>query len=184
VIPDSKRRGRIRRARSRGQALAEFAIIAPLFFLMIFFVVQLGLIFAAQNGLVDGVRNAARRAATYRINDQSFDATVWSSICSTIATELDLQLSDRRTGIVGFSSANRTRSIAYEWEQNPGGDYFLVAHVTATYKNQLYVPLVSVFLDITDGVLDNKVQLSASEKMRVENPGLAPTPLPSVPACP
>jgi hypothetical protein len=56
--------------------------------------------------------------------------------------------------------------------------------VSATYKNQLYVPLVSAFLDIPDGVLDNKVQLSASEKMRVENPGLAPTPLPSVPACP
>jgi Flp pilus assembly protein TadG len=178
-------RGRSRRSRSRGQALAEFAIIAPLFFLMIFFVVQIGLIFAAQNGLVDGVRNAARRAATYRINDQSFDTTVWSSICSTIATELDRQLSDSRTGIIGFTSANRTRSIAYEWEQNPGGgDYFLVAHVSATYKNQLYVPLVSAFLDITDGVLDNMVQLSASEKMRVENPGLAPTPLPSVPACP
>jgi Flp pilus assembly protein TadG len=171
--------------RGHGQALAEFAIIAPLFFLMIFFVIQIGLIFAAQNGLVDGVRNAARRAATYRINDQSFDATVWSSICSTIGTELDRQLGDGRTGILGFSTANRTRTIAYEWQQNPGGgDYFLVAHVSATYKNQLYVPLVSAFLDITDGTMDNKVQLSASEQMRVENPGLAPSPLPSIPACP
>jgi Flp pilus assembly protein TadG len=169
----------------RGQALVEFAIIAPLFFLMIFFVVQIGLIFAAQNGLVDGVRNAARRAATYRINEQSFDATVWGSICSTIATELDRQLSDTRTGIVGYSSANRTRTISYEWQQNPGGgDYFLVAHVSATYKNQLYVPLVSAFIDLTDGTMDNKVQLSASEQMRVENPGLAPSPLPTIPACP
>jgi len=171
--------------RARGQALAEFAIIAPLFFLMIFFVIQIGLIFAAQNGLVDGVRNAARRAATYRINDQSFDATVWSSICATISTELDKQLGDGRTGILGFNVANRTRTIAYEWQQNPGGgDYFLVAHVSASYKNQLYVPLVSAFLDITDGTMDNKVRLSASEQMRVENPGLAPTPLPSIPACP
>jgi Flp pilus assembly protein TadG len=175
------------RRRGRGQALAEFAIIAPLFFLMIFFVVQIGLIFAAQNGLVDGVRNAARRAATYRINDQSFDPTVWNSICATIATELDKQLGDGRTGIIGYKPdpAIRTRTIAYEWQQNPGGgDYFLVAHVTATYKNQLYVPLVSAFLDITDGTLDNKVRLSASEQMRVENPGLAPSPLPSIPVCP
>lgn len=177
------------RARS-GQALAEFAIVAPLFFLLVFSVVQIGLIFAAQNGLVDGVRNAARRAATYRINDQSFNSTVWGStttpgsICYTIATELDRQLGDNRTGILGFNSLNRTRTIAYEWEQNPGGgDYFLVADVSATYKNQLYVPLVSVFLDAVDGTIDNKVQLSASEKMRVENPGLAPSPLPAVPPC-
>src|SRR4051794_16743997 len=83
--------------RRRGQALAEFAIVAPIFFLLVFFVIQIGLIFAAQNGLVDGVRNAARRAATYRINDQSFNSTVWSSICDTIGTELDRQLSDGRT---------------------------------------------------------------------------------------
>jgi hypothetical protein len=182
----SRRRGRHR----SGQALVEFAIVAPIFFLMVFFVIQIGLIFAAQNGLVDGVRNAARRAATYRINDQSFDSVVWGStttpgsICFTIATELDRQLSDGRTGIIGFNPANRTRTIAYEWQQNPGGtDYFLVAHVHATYKNQLYVPLVSFFLDATDGTIDNKVQLSADEQMRVENPGLAPSPLPSVPAC-
>jgi len=185
-VTRTKRRRRDARAgRGRGQALVEFALIAPLFFLMLFFVVQIGLIFAAQNGLVDGVRNAARRAATYRINDQSFDPTVWTSICATIGTELDRQLSDGRTGIVGYTTANRTRTIAYEWQQNPSGtDYFLVASVQATYKNQLYVPLVSFFLDATDGTIDNKVRLSASERMRVENPGLAPSPLPSVPPCP
>jgi len=177
-------KGEPRRTR-RGQALAEFAIVAPIFFLLVFSVVQIGLIFAAQNGLVDGVRNAARRAATYRINDQSFDPTVWGSICGTIATELDRQLSNSRTGIIGFTTANRTRSVSYEWQQNPAGtDYFLVASVQATYKNQLYVPLVSFFLDATDGTLDNKIQLTASERMRVENPALAPSPLPSVPACP
>jgi len=184
TFPSLRRAQRAEHAR-RGQALAEFAIVAPLFFLMVFFVIQIGLMFAAQNGLVDGVRNAARRAATYRINDQSFDSTVWSSICGTIATELDRQLSDARTGIIGFNLGNRSRTIAYEWQQNPGGgDYFLVAHVHAEYKNQLYVPLVSLFLDITDGTIDNKVKLSADEQMRVENPGLAPSPLPAVPACP
>jgi Flp pilus assembly protein TadG len=184
MTPGPRRSRRARRS-MRGQALAEFALVAPIFFLMVFFVVELGIIFAAQNGLVDGVRNAARRAATYRINDQSFDATVWGSICNTIGTELDAQLGDKRTGIVGFSMANRSRTVAYEWQQNPGGgDYFLVAHVSATYRNPLYVPLVSVFLDATDGTIDNRIALSASEKMRVENPGLAPSPMPSIPPCP
>jgi Flp pilus assembly protein TadG len=162
-----------RRAREHGQALPEFALVATIFFLLIFGVVQVGLIMAAQNGLVDAVRNAARRAATYRINEQSFDATVWSSICGTIADELDNQLGDDRTGVVGFSAANRTSSVAYEWQQNPEtGEYFLAAVVSATYANPLYVPLIAAFLDRSDGVVDDAIRLSASEKMRVENPAL------------
>src|SRR5437867_11379791 len=104
--------------RSRGQTLAEFAIVAPIFFLLVFTVIQLGLVMASQNGLVDGVRSATRRAATYRINEQSFDPTVWSSICSTIDTELTTRL---KTRVIGFSASRLTRTISYEWQQNPGG---------------------------------------------------------------
>jgi Flp pilus assembly protein TadG len=155
---------------ARGQSLAEFALVAPIFFLLVFSVIQLGLVMASQNGLVDGVRSAARRAATYRINEQSFDASIWSSICSTINTELTTRL---QTRVIGFSPSRLTRSISYEWQQNPeGGEYFLVAHNTATYANPLYVPLVSAFLDRSDGVVDDKMTLTASEQMRIENPAL------------
>jgi Flp pilus assembly protein TadG len=155
---------------ARGQSLAEFALVAPIFFLLVFSVIQLGLVMASQNGLVDGVRSAARRAATYRINEQSFDASIWSSICSTINTELTTRL---QTRVIGFSPSRLTRSISYEWQQNPeGGEYFLVAHITASYANPLYVPLVSAFLDRSDGVVDDKMTLTASEQMRIENPAL------------
>src|SRR6185503_5727235 len=86
-----------------GQALAEFALVAPIFFLLVFGVIQVGLVMAAQNGLVDGVRDAARRAATYRINEGSFDPTVFPSICATIEGELDARLSDR---VIGYVPAN------------------------------------------------------------------------------
>ena len=159
---------------ARGQALAEFALVAPLFFLLIFFVVQLGLVMAAQNGLVDGVRSATRRAATYRINEASFDASVFPAICSAIDTELTTRL---RLRVVGFAPGRLTRTIKYEWQQNPqSGEYFLVAHISATYNNQLYVPLVSAILDWSDGSPlnpDNQLTLKASEQMRVENPSLA-----------
>jgi len=174
---------RLRRAQgSHGQSMAEFALVAPIFLLLLFSVVQLGLVFGAQNGLVDGVRSAARRAATYRINEQSFDPTVFpfsvpGSICNTIRTEL----TDRLRGaqgqelLVGFVPANLSSTIAYEWQQNPeSGQYFVVAHISATYKNPLYVPLVSFFLDSTDASPgDGFLSLSASEEMRVENPPLA-----------
>jgi Flp pilus assembly protein TadG len=165
-------RGRSTRAHrgAHGQSLAEFALVAPIFFLLVFAVLQLGLVMASQNGLVDGVRSAARRAATYRINEQSFDPTVWSSICSTIDTELTTRLQSR---VIGYSGSRLTKSISYEWRQNPGGsDYFLVAHITAAYHNPLYVPLVSAILDRSDGIVDDQLTLSASEQMRIENPAL------------
>lgn len=166
----------------KGQSLAEFALVAPIFFLLVFGVIQLGLVFAAQNGLVDGVRNAARRAATYRINEQSFDASVWTSICTTIADELD----DRLQALVpGFETANRTRTITYEWNENPeSGEWFLVANISAAYDNPLYVPLISSFLDGSDGTVDDRLTLTASEQMRIENPALMPEGgPPAVPPC-
>jgi len=174
------RRLRSGRGRARGQSLAEFALVAPIFFLLVFTVIQLGIVLAAQNGLVDGVRSAARRAATYRVNEASFDSTVWSSICTTIEDEISARLSDR---VIGYSPANLDRTITYEWEQNPeSGDYFLVAHVSATYHNPLYVPLIAAFLDRSDGVVDDQLTLTASEQMRIENPALD-TPVSTAPPC-
>ena len=149
-------------------------MVAPIFFLLVFSVIQLGLVFASQNGLVDSVRNAARRAATYRVNDGSFDLTIWPDICTTIVDEVASQMSKR---VVGYNENNLAASVTYEWVQTPDDDaavdeYFLVAHVDATYRNPLYVPLISAFLDRSDGTVDDTLALTASEQMRVENPGL------------
>src|SRR5687768_2246257 len=166
------RRRRLGRGRDRGQSLAEFAVVAPIFFLLVFSVIQLGLVMAAQNGLVDGVLSAARRAATYRINEASFDVQAWSSICTAIEDEIDARLRDR---VIGYTAAQLERNITYEWEQNlESGDWFLVAHISATYHNPIYVPIVSRFLDRADGVDDNPdvLTLTASEQMRIENPAL------------
>jgi len=163
-------RAAARRRRTSGQTLAEFAIVAPIFFLLLFSVVQFGLIMAAQNGLVDGVRDAARRAATYRINGASFDISVFPAICQAIDGDLETRL---KSEVIGYAKVNRTRSIVYEWQQNPGsGEYFLVAHIKAWYRNPLYVPLVSYFLDSIDTTVDGKLTLTAEEQMRVENPVL------------
>jgi Flp pilus assembly protein TadG len=163
---------RSRRRRARGQALAEFAIVAPLFFLLIFGVIQIGLVLAAQNGLVDGVRSAARRAATYRVNEGSFDATVWPAICTSIGNEINTRMSTR---VIGWAPSRLTKTVVYEWKQDTATNaYFLVAHISASYKNQLYVPLISAFLDRSDGVTDDALTLNASEQMRIENPALDP----------
>jgi Flp pilus assembly protein TadG len=160
---------RLRRTEA-GQALTEFALIATALFTLLFGVIQMGLLMAAQNGLVNGVRDATRRAATYRINEDSFSLSVFSTICSNVGTTL---IDHLESDIPGYASSRLTRTIRYEWQQDPdAGDYFLVAHVTATYRNPLFFPLLGQFLDGPDGAIDNSLKLSASEQMRVENPVL------------
>lgn len=172
---------RLRRPRrQRGQSLVEFSLVAPIFFLLVFSVIQFGIIFGAQNNLVNSARDAARKAATYRVNEGSFDVTSWNAICASIEQTLRDDVSDY-PGMDGDSPL-LVPTIAYEWEQQTNGDYFLVAHVSATYGHPLYVPLVSFFLDSSDGTVDSRLTLSASEQMRIENPALD-APLTSPPAC-
>ena len=57
-----------------GQALVEFALVAPIFFLLVFSVIQLGITFGGQNGLVAATREMARYTAPYRVKT-STDAT-------------------------------------------------------------------------------------------------------------
>lgn len=172
--------GARRRRGQKGQSLAEFALVAPIFFLLVFSVIQFGIIFGAQNNLVNSARDAARKAATYRVNEGSFDATTWASICDSIEQTFRDDVSDY-PGMDGDSTLLNP-TIAYEWEQQANGDWFLVAHVSATYGHPLYVPLVSFFIDGTDGTVDERLTLTASEQMRIENPALE-TPLSSPPAC-
>lgn len=152
--------------------MVEFALIAPIFFLLLFAVIQLALLFGAQNGLVNAVRDSTRRAATYRINDASFDATTFSGVCASLESELDRRLARE---IPGFVAANSAATIAYEWKSNnevTGTTYFLVAHITVAYQHPLYVPLVSLFLDGADGTSDGTLRLDANEQMRIENPDI------------
>lgn len=173
----------VHRPQSRGQALTEFALIAPILFLLLFGVLQLGLLFAGQNGLVNGVRDAARRAATFRVNDASLaDSGILTAVCSAVENQLVADLSG---ALPGFTSSRLHQTLSYHWEANPGGavaspqpssaanGYFLYVQVRASYDHPLYVPLVSIFFDALDGTpSDNAFTLSASEQMRIENPSL------------
>lgn len=167
--------------------MAEFALIAPILFLLLFGVLQLGLLFGSQNGLVNSVRDAARRAVTYRVNDASLaDPSILGAVCTAVRNELTAKLSRE---VPGFESARlhgvvvagiAQPVISYHWLTNPGpaptganpANYFLYVQVKAAYDHPLYVPLVGLFLDGLDGTSDNSLTLTASEQMRVENPSL------------
>jgi Flp pilus assembly protein TadG len=167
----------VMRLRSRscddGQALVEFAFVAPIFFLILFGIIQLGLIFGGQNYLVNTVREVARYAAPYRVIDDAGATTT----CSTVASSLTTLL--RSSGLTADPSSNRTfPTVTYKWNPEPGTSpttYYVTVTVRAEYKFPLYVPIVGNFIDNMDGVHDNNIRLSAQEEMRVENDPLAST---------
>jgi hypothetical protein len=171
--------GRRRRRSGRGQALTEFALVAPILFLLLFGVLQLGLLFAGQNGLVSGVRDTARRAVTWRINDASVnDPSIYGVVCDAVQDELVSELAGGQ--LPAFDETRLHPTISYDWEANPGAagadptaeQWFLYVEIDAAYDHPLYVPLVGWFFDVLDGSPDGAFTLSASEEMRVENPSL------------
>jgi Flp pilus assembly protein TadG len=151
-----------------GQALVEFALIAPIFFLLVFAIIQLGLLFGGQNGLVNGVRDTARYASTYRVVEPNDSAAACGLALDHLTNVLHNEM-------VGFDpvGTNYNPTITYSWHLQPDGLWYEQVLVKVDYKFPLYVPLVSAFLDGMDGTVDQKLQLSAQEEMRIENDPLA-----------
>ena len=149
---------------SAGQALTEFALIAPVLFLVFFAIIQSGLLFGGQNALVNGVRDAARSASTYRVADAT-------AACASVTAQLTDNL---KAGLPGFTGLGLHPAISYAWYVNPDGNtYSIRVQISARYDHPLFVPVVGNIIDGFDGANDGSFTIGASEQMRVENPPLA-----------
>jgi Flp pilus assembly protein TadG len=156
--------------RAPGQALVEFALVIPIFLLIMFAIIQLGLLFGGQNSLVNAVRETARYAAPYRVISNADATTTCDLVVQKLIDALQanpLTADTSGTRVVPF--------VEYTWQPDPDGTYYIQVSVQADYKFPLYVPLISTFLDGMDGTSDGNLRLSASEEMRIENPPLATT---------
>ena len=103
-----------------GQAMVEFAIVAPILLLLVFGIVQFGILFNNYLTLTDSVRTGARQAAVSRTLSDPVTTTknrVTSAAASTLKT------TDLAITVDPYDPINGTRS----WVQ--GGD----VTVTATY---------------------------------------------------
>jgi Flp pilus assembly protein TadG len=160
------------RPRSSGQAMVEFALIAPIFFLLLFSIIQFGILFGGQNGLVASARELARYAAPYRV--QTF--TDASNVCADgrLRTQIDTFM---RQSIPGYSPTNvKSRTITYSWGPNADpATHYVEINVRIVYNYPLYVPLVGGLVDGFDGTSDGKFTLDATETMRIENDDLPAT---------
>ncbi|HEU0236388.1 MAG TPA: TadE family protein [Candidatus Limnocylindrales bacterium] len=174
---------RERRPSEGGQALPEFALIAPLFFLILFGIIQLGFLFAGQNGMTNAAREAARYASTLPTPD-----TFVSGSCATAGTNAatvynrlvginllqylpGYRASNLTSGTGGLSScgswalAGTGTGVGYCRSDNGDGTFSVRVRVAVVYRHPLFIPLVGRLFSNSD-----TWQLAAIEEMRVEGP--------------
>jgi Flp pilus assembly protein TadG len=160
------------RSGERGQSMTEFALIAPLFFLMLFAVIQLGFLLGGQIAISNAVRETARYAAT-----------VPTATTGQVLTELTTRQLPK--AVPGFLASNvvvgpmdtRVEYCSYPNPNDAPGfaSLSIKVRVTAVYRHSLFVPLVSNVLDGSDGVTDGALRATVTEEMRVEGPRLTST---------
>lgn len=141
--------------------MTEFALIAPLFFLLIFGVIQMGILFGGQIALTNTAREVARYASTVPANQS----------LGTIQAQANPIL---QRSIPAYSASASVVSVAYCWYTNPTSPttYSQKVIITIQYGHTLFVPLVGGFIDGFDGTSDNRYTTTAREEMKVETPPL------------
>jgi len=150
--------------------LPEFALVAPLFFLLIFGVIQLGLLFGGQIALT----NATREVARYASASTPGQVTAAQNQAGPIL----------QRGIPAYNGGAVT-TVTYCYYPNPTTPttYSWKVVVSITYGHTLFIPLVGALLDRFDGTADNRLTVTAREEMRVETlPMKDPPPSPAI-AC-
>jgi len=166
----------------RGQAMVEFALVAPLLFLLLFGIIQFGFLLGGHVGMTNGAREAARYATTYQVTDYSTRAT-------TVRTDLVNNILPR--SIFGYRSANlnvANTTVAYCAYANgdnttPNPSYSIRVLVTVRYGHPIILPFIGEIVDLIDGVKDNALTATVSEGMRMETLRITP-PFPTgVAAC-
>src|SRR5262250_260112 len=88
AAPNSRCRMLLRRFRRsrRGSAALEFALVAPVFFVLLFGIIETGIMFFASQVLETITQNSARRIMTGQVQSAAYDAAHFKSnvVCPQI----------------------------------------------------------------------------------------------------
>ena len=178
------RRATIRDSRpSRGQALAEFALVFPLFALLVFAVIQFGMILGGEDALANSVREATRYAATVPVANTTDAGSCSSGVGQSVYARLQAVLQQKLPGYIPANlrpcgGAAPATTVTYCIRPNPVptgaiATYSIWVKVNAVYGLPLYIPLIGNIVDMLDGSNDGKLRASATEQMRVETYNLS-----------
>lgn len=103
----------MRKDSRRGSAAVEFAMVAPIFFLFLFGLIETGVLFFAQSTLTNAIDDAARQVRTGQQKGALSADTVKSLVCASFASS-DPQnppASGARTGLMSWQDCKNTLQV-------------------------------------------------------------------------
>jgi Flp pilus assembly protein TadG len=167
---------RLRRDADKGQAALEFALIAPVFFLLLMGTVEAGVIFFAQSSLQNAVNGAARlirtgQTACYSLDGNNNCATMTADqfrtyVCGEVSTllkdcskdasgnsNLQFDVTDYPAGFTGVTNSSpltAQRTLPNLTTFNTGSPCDVVV-VRVFYTWTVFTPMLSFFLSNMSG---------------------------------
>lgn len=167
----------------KGTTVAEFAVVALIFFCLIFGIIEFGRLLYTHNALTDATRRAARYAVLHAKNDTCVkNAAVYGEThigarpeCEPTGPELINGLSAATTVCNGTDPCITTEYDGLDHDHNPvtlpmyGSNLGRVTITISKYKFFLGIPLVSRELTLPDYVTTLETE-SAGEEPGVVGP--------------
>ena len=152
--------------RERGQALVEFALVAPILVLIFAALVQLGLIYERQIGIENAIRDAGRRAATYETLNTTEANTNGPFTLNLLRGPGGLLPSN----VQGYALSDiNGLTVCYRTQVDPSGANSVMVKVSMGYRHPLFLPIITQILDGFDGASDNALNVATSVEFQVQN---------------
>lgn len=131
------------RRRSRGQALVEFAIVLPVFLLVLSGVLDFGFLFYSRMSAINAIREGAENGAL-----QSGPSTTWSQMKTSVSGVITADANGVPLGSPTFQLLTLSAPSTWVSATNPSGTTLMSAlkgdavQVTATYQYHTFFPLL------------------------------------------
>ncbi len=157
-------------SRSKGQAVAEFALTLTPLMLVFTGTLQLGVILGTQIGLTNAARESARFAsvaATRTVTQaQSNGDAVLAYLRGSV---LPGKVSSYSAAALVTTGTPHTQVCYESFYDSAVGSYAVSVRLDVVYRHPLFIPLVGNILDGLDGTTDGTLRISSSEELRVDN---------------
>jgi Flp pilus assembly protein TadG len=145
----------------RGASTVEFALVAPLLFLLLFGIIEFGLILYDQAFITNASSEGARYATMYYINPSGQPQ---QHACSDVQNYVTTYVT---TNVIGFASPPASPTISCSLEQNDAG-VGLMQSVTVSYPYKFLV--LGSLITLINGSITNPLTPTHTTVMRDENP--------------
>ena len=164
----------VRRARTpggtqheAGQALVEFALVAPILVLLLMAIFQFAFVFQSQIGLTNAVREAARRASTATAADE----TTMSAFVVSQLTGGGGNPGLLAENVSGYDAGRLagTSPVVTFCTYDVAGTTNQRIQITVEYHHPVFFPLLGFATDLADHTPDGDWTISATAQMRLEN---------------